>query len=153
MVQQSQHESHRGKRRTKRRRSTAAKIRAIQRRYISRSDLCPFFHRFLSLSGEKDGGEEPFGSQRAASDKTAASISTSTLQRRWKRDRNDCRDLSTQSKLGLLLESELLATRVRPRRDSLDSGAFTTERFASQTHLHIYTSQRLQIHEERTFPR
>jgi len=55
------------KRRMKRRWSTVAKIRAIQRRYISRSDLCSFFRRFLSLS-DKRGREELFGT--AASDKS-----------------------------------------------------------------------------------
>jgi hypothetical protein len=73
--------SRKGNRRTKRRRSTTAKIRAIQRRYISGSDLCPFFHRFLSLSGERErererGREEPFGHSRERQDERRASPRT-----------------------------------------------------------------------------
>lgn len=51
----------------------AAKIRAIQRRYISGSDLWPFFSRFLSLSGEREEEKNPSAQPRATRRRRASS--------------------------------------------------------------------------------
>lgn len=98
------------------RRCSVAKIRAIHRHYISGSDLCSFFRRFLSLSGEKERETEEVNSSEHSRERQDISPPSFPLtQARSDSVRNVIERLSLSEraiKLRLLLESELLVASV-----------------------------------------